>query len=52
VTKDELIEALDALEADVAWSLIVAFVAEWLEQGDEHRVGHPMIAFDWREEMA
>lgn len=34
-----------------SWPVIVAFVAEWLEEGHEHRVGHPMIAYDWREEM-
>jgi hypothetical protein len=56
VTKDELIEALDALEANAAWPLIVDFVAEWIEaQGQVHHTILPIegssLALKWREEM-
>lgn len=52
MTRDELIEAIDALEADAAWPLIVEFVAAWMDHYDvRHQTVEAVIA-RWREEMA
>lgn len=35
MTKEELIDAIDALEADAVWPMIAKFVAEWLDNQRE-----------------
>jgi hypothetical protein len=67
VTKDELRKRLDRIDSELAgegtvvygvsdegWSLIVAFVAEWIDSivdGDEY-IGCHHLSRQWREEMA